>query len=132
MSKIIKSKDIDFTRVSEFEYDLEKYYRDVPFLKVARKYIKLNHLRDKIYDANIIVDGNEKYLRINAERNNCLLDFVNIDVETLVNILETQSMKTNRDIKVNQIIKDITKIDLEDFICHVYYEGGGEDFIKLD
>ncbi len=77
-------------------------------------------------------EGKTHNLRINDERNNCLLDFEPIDVEQLVMILETKSLEDIEGLDVNKIIYDITGVDLNDYISHVWYEGGGEDYIEIE
>lgn len=130
-----KLNEIDFTKVESYEYSLPDYFNDVSFYKVAKHYLKLNHLRDKIFDYELHLtndpEGVTHYLRINDERNNCLLDFNPINVEKMVMILETNSLEDNDNIKVNEIIKNVTGIDINDYISHVWYEGGGEDHIVI-
>lgn len=123
--------DIDFTKVQSYEYAIDEYYKDISIYDIASYYIHLNHLRDSIYDAEIVVDDKTRYLRINADRNNCLLDFNKINAEQLVMMLETKSSRLDDKIDIDSIIKKITAVDINDYISHVWYEGGGEDYIDV-
>lgn len=134
--KYKKISDIDFAKVESYEYSTSDYFKDVSFYKVASHYLKLNHLRDEIFDYELHLkndpEGKTHYLRINDKLNNCLFDFEPINVEQMVMILETKSLENTDSIEVNKIINDITGIDLKDYISHVYYEGGGEDYIEIE
>ena len=134
-NKLKKLGEIDFTKVESYEYSLSDYFNDVSFYEVASHYLKLNHLRDRIYDYELHIKGESEdkthNLRIDNERNNCLLDYKPIAVEQMVMVLETHTLDMDGSVDTNEIIKKITGLDLNNYISHVWYEGGGEDYIQI-
>lgn len=126
--------EIDFTKVSCYEYDQDKYFENISFYKVVCHYLKLNHLRDRIFDYEIHldndIDGKTHYLRINDDINSCLFDFEPIDIESLVMILETNSFNYDDKLDAKSIVRQITGVDIKDYINHVWFENG-EDVIII-
>ena len=126
-----KINKIDFEEVSSYEYAVDEYFNDISFYDIASNYLCLNHLEDFVYDAEIKTDSEINYLKINAKYNNCFLNFEPINIEELIYFLETGSKEFNPKIDINNIIKKITGIDLKDYVSHVWYKSGGDDYIDV-
>ncbi len=111
------SKDVDLTKAAVISYAIDDYRADVPIWVLASHYIKVLSFYDGFYRETI--DGT--LITIDAKSNECFFDYEKIDPEELVCFFEGEGVNTA------MRIKEITGMDLDDYIDSVTYEDGTKE-----
>ena len=103
------AKDVDWLHVDFASYSLEDYYNDIPFIKVASHYVRLQ--RDEhvetLYRGEYEKAGKKHVVLINIDLNDCRVDDEYFNPETFIALFEGE------EVDPIPIIKDLTGVDHE-------------------
>lgn len=110
--------DLNDSNIDYYETDIEEYYNDIPIIEIGKKYAKLQPISDNVYVANYKHEDEEFELHFNKKLNKCYIDGDDINPEFLIELYEDEHCKTF------EIIKTITGIDVDDYVCLIVYKNG--------
>ena len=110
-------KPIDFTKVNFLTYATETYLKDIPAYDLVSCYVSLFEWDSGVYQGDFEHNGVSKHVVVNTKTNQCFVDGELMDMEEFLMFFEQEE-------EVNEIIKNITGIDLDDYITEIDYEDG--------
>ena len=107
--------------VDTFTYDLKEYYKNIPVALLAKRFLKLSKLNDFMLESEVYVDGENLNICIDMEENKMYLNDNYINPEEFI-LLMIGDKKNELDPVI--FIKEITGVDLDDYIDNVWYLDG--------
>ena len=107
--------------VDTFTYDLKEYYKNIPVALLAKRFLKLSKLNDFMLESEVYVDGENFNICIDMEENKMYLNDNYINPEEFI-LLMIGDKKNELDPVI--FIKEITGVDLDDYIDNVWYLDG--------
>ena len=108
---------IEWTRVESYVYATETYLNDIPMKELVSAYVKLYKVDKHMYAGEFDINGVSHRVSVNDKINKCFINNVPYDAEQFVLLFEKEGTES-------EIIKRITGIDLDDYICEIYYNDG--------
>lgn len=120
-------KEVEWTQVNFASYSLKDYYDDIPIIKVASHYVRLQ--RDEIikdlYRGTFVRDSSEHHITVDITNNYCEIDEEYTNPEELITLFEGE------DIDPVPIIKELTDVDQEDYCTEVEYADGTIELLEV-
>ena len=121
------AKDVNWLHVDFANYSLNDYYADIPFIRIASHYLKLQ--RDEnvetLYRGEYEKAGKKHVVLINIDVNDCRVDDEYYNPETFIALFEGE------EVDPIPIIKELTGIDHEDYCTEVQYSDGTIELLEV-
>ena len=121
------AKDVNWLHVDFANYSLDDYYADIPFIRIASHYLKLQ--RDEnvetLYRGEYEKAGKKHVVLINIDLNDCRVDDEYYNPETFIALFEGE------EVDPIPIIKELTGIDNEDYGSEVQYSDGTIELLEV-
>lgn len=110
---------IEWTRVREYTYNTEAYLKDIPVLTLVGEWLPLTKQKNQTYRGWFFDEKGEHEIIVNDKENKIYHNGAVIDPEEFVLLIYDE-----REVNINDLIKDVTGIDMDDYIATIYYEDG--------
>ena len=129
IAKVVKymrtGKDIDFTHVDCITYAITEYWNAIPIFEIVSKYVKLFQIDDDTYSGEYEDDYGVHQVRVHKSINTCTVDFEPYNPEAFITLFEGD------EIDPVPIIKNLTGVDLDEFISDVTYSDGTVELLDV-
>ena len=120
-------KEVEWTQVNFASYSLKDYYDDIPIIKIASHYVRLQRdetVRD-LYRGSFVRNSIEHHITVDINNNYCLVDEEYLNPEELIIMFEGE------DVDPVPIIKKLTDVDQEDYCTEVEYSDGTIELLEV-
>ena len=114
-------RDINWLEVDFCSYDVSEYHKNIPVLILTKRFLHLNKISDSLFESRIYRDGQTNSIFVDTKENKIYLDEEYLDPERFVLYMIGDEKD---EIDPTVFIKQITGVDIDDFICEVWYQGG--------
>lgn len=109
---------LEWTKVQEVTYATKRYLKDIPLTRLVDAYCKD---REPVLFGQFEARGVIHWLRYHPHSDKLIVDGEAVDAETFVSYFEEEE-------QINERIRQITGIDLDDYIHEIVYEGGKVEY----
>ena len=109
---------LEWTKVQEVTYAKNRYLKDIPLSRLVDAYCKD---REPVLYGQFKAKGIIHWLRYHPNNDLLIVDGEAVDAETFVSYFEEEE-------QINERIRQITEIDLDDYIHEIVYEDGKVEY----
>ena len=118
-------KDVDFTHVDFITYAVGEYWSAIPIYDIVAKYFSLYQIDEDTYIGEFENSSGIHQVKVCKSINTCTIDYEPVNPEEFICLFEGE------EVDPVSIIKDITGVDIDEFISDVTYKDGTTELLDV-